>query len=86
MVVSAKQKGNRGRRMAKVGDRVTVTIHGPNVLSGTATISGNIVLGGSTEITSKGTIMGDLGKDWLVELDDTLFGNKRIALPKDRVV
>lgn len=85
MVTLAKQGSKRRKRMPKIGDRLTVTIRGPNILSGAATASGNATIGASTVISAKGTIIGDLGNNWLVELDDLLFGNKRIALPKDRV-
>lgn len=71
--------------MAKVGDRVTVTIRGPNTLAGTATASGTTTILQGDVITAPGKIIKDLIDSWLVEFDEALLGNKRMVIPKDRV-
>ncbi len=71
--------------MPKIGDRVTVTVHGPNTLAGTATSTGSTAIGVGVSIIAKGKIIGDLGDQWLIELDDPLLGNKRMAIPKTGV-
>lgn len=71
--------------MARIGDKVTIMVHGPVKLSGTATVTGSSDFGASTTITTKGKIIGEAGGNWLVELDESLLGNKQFTLPKDRV-
>ena len=72
--------------MAKVGDRVTVTIRGPNVLNGTSsTAMATTALGIGQSTTVTGKITEDLGDNWLVELDSPLLGGPRIIIPKTKV-
>ena len=71
--------------MAKIGDRVTVTIRGPNTLAGTATSSGTISIGQGATITIQGKIINDLGDNWEVKLDVAFAGNNRILIPKTRL-
>jgi hypothetical protein len=74
--------------MAKIGDRVKVTIRGPNILAGTATTNtatGTYALGEGTSIGAMGKIIEDLGETWLVEFDAPVLGSKRMVIPKSRV-
>jgi len=77
--------GGKDKRMAGIGDKVTVRIEGPTVLSGTATASGSTAIGEGFKIEARGTIIGESEKNWLVELERPLYGNIQIALPKDKV-
>lgn len=75
-------------RIAKIGERVKITMSGPAVLANTATVSGfQSISGNVTPITIAGMITGE-EKDsdsWIVELDVPLAGNSRILIPKDIV-
>ncbi len=70
--------------MAKIGDRVVITIHGPNLVNDTST--GSTVIGQGTSIMLDGTIIEDLGGEWSIALDDPrIIGTDRIAVRKDRI-
>ena len=62
--------------MPKVGDRVSVTIRGEAVLSGTASVSEGGFL------TVGGKIIVDLGDNWLIKTDISVAGQDRILVPK----
>ncbi|MBI2851950.1 MAG: hypothetical protein HYX84_02430 [Chloroflexi bacterium] len=75
--------------MVKIGDRVRVTIRGPNVLAGTAqtnTAAGTYTIGEGVSFDASGKIIEDLGNSWLVEFDSPLLGSKRMVIPKSRVM
>ena len=64
--------------MAKIGDRVRVTIQGPVALSGTATLD-------SGQITVMGTIISESGGEWVVQLDASFDGRDRLRIAKSDV-
>lgn len=61
--------------MAKIGDRVQVTIQGPAMLSGTATLK-------SGQIAVSGTIVADESDQWIVKLDISFDGRNLVRLLK----
>jgi len=80
------KRNKRDRKMAKIGDRVTITIHGPNVLNGTAsTAMATTPLGIGQLIAVKGKITEDLGDNWRIQLDSPFLGGQHIVIPKTRV-
>lgn len=68
--------------MAKIGDRITITMSGPAVLTNTATSSGLSSIPEDAEITVTGRIIAEIKDNWIIELDISLDGNNQIFIPK----
>ncbi len=64
--------------MAKVGDRVRVTVQGPVELSSTAKIDvGQIILGG--------TVIDEEVGEWIIRLDAKFDGRNLLRVPKSSI-
>ena len=68
--------------MAKIGDRIKITMSGPAVLANTATPSGFSSIPKEAEITVTGRIITGVKDNWIIELDISLDGNNQMSIPK----
>ena len=64
------------RIMAKIGDRVQLTIQGGTHIGGTHTYVPDIPM------SVEGTIVGERGPDWIVKLDNYIEGKNEMLVPK----
>jgi hypothetical protein len=65
-----------------IGDKVTVTIEGPNFIRGCLR---HFRLWAGQTLTLEGEIAGESADEWAVRLNAPLCGMRNIRVPKERV-
>lgn len=66
--------------MAKMGDRVRLTIQGGTYIGGSSSY-----VEPNTIMSVEGTIVGERGPDWIVKLDKHIEGKNEMLVPKVNV-